>query len=169
MSGLRNQTSDYVGRVEFVPTQWLDFNYGFRLDHSTLSPQRQDARLSFGAPVFRPYMRYISAYETQTTGPVTNVEQATLGEDSVLSKYWHLHAEHTQAFSPQPGPRTSTVALNYIDECFVFGFTISHDDTNRLDVSSGTSAVFHLYLKSLGGIETDSTKSTFTNEFQQKQ
>ncbi len=42
-SGLRDHASDYVGRMDFLPTEWLNANYGFRLDHSTFTPQSQDA------------------------------------------------------------------------------------------------------------------------------
>jgi LPS-assembly protein len=168
LSGLRDQSSDYVGRIEFVPTSWLDLNYGARLDHSTLAPQRQDARVSFGTPVFRPYMRYISAQQTQTTGVLANVEEAIIGADAHFAKYWYLHGEHTQAFSPQPGPRTSIISASYMDECFILGVTVSHNDTNRADISSGTSAVFHILLKNLGGIKSDSfTGTNFPAEFRQ--
>ncbi len=168
LSGLRDKVSDYVGRVDFSPASWMDLNYGFRLDHDTLAAQRQDALLSVGAPVFRPYIRYISAYQTETTGTVANVEQATIGFDSRFAKYWLLHGDHTRSFKPQPGPRSSALTFGYIDECLVFGVTVSHNDTERADLSAGTSAVFHLYLKNLGGVHTDSfTDAQFPAEFRQ--
>ncbi len=36
-SGLRDNTSDYVGRIDFVPAEWISLNYGARLDHATFS------------------------------------------------------------------------------------------------------------------------------------
>ena len=78
-SGLHDNTSDYVGRIDFVPAPWIDLNYGTRLDHTTFNPERQDARLSAGVPILRPFIRYISAYQTETTGLVDEVEEATVG------------------------------------------------------------------------------------------
>jgi len=134
-----------------------------------LAPQRQDARLSAGSSLFRPYLRYISARQTETTGLVDTVEQATLGFDSHFAKYWGVSGSHTQAFSPQPGPRTSTVSFSYTDECLIFGVEASRNDNEeRADISTGTSVVFHLMLKNFGGVKSDSfTGANFPAEFRQ--
>lgn len=179
-SGLRDHASDYVGRIDASPGQWLDMNYGFRLDQTTLSPQAQDAHLSFGDPVFRPFMEYISAYEVETPtgflepagigaiGTLQPIEEATIGFNSAFAKYWHLAGSHIQSFQPQPGPRYTNFSVNYVDECLIAGVEISHDDTNRVDISSGTSVVFHLILKNVGGIKTDSFNGIqFPAEFRQ--
>ncbi|HEU0117029.1 MAG TPA: LPS assembly protein LptD [Alphaproteobacteria bacterium] len=167
-SGLQDHESDWVGRIDFIPAKWLDANYGFRLDHRNFSPQRQDAVISAGAPVFRPYVQYVSAYQTETTGIVDQDKEATFGFSSLFAKYWTLSGAHTQAFAPQPGPRNSNISLSYADECFVFGITASHTDTNRVDISSGTSVMFHFFLKNLGGIHTDSpSKINYPAEFRQ--
>lgn len=168
-SGLGQRASDYVGRIDFSPAPWFDANYGFRLASSNLSPQRQDVTTSFGAPVFRPSIRYIQAYQTDpTTYLIDQVKQITFGFSSTFDKYWNLSGSHTQAFDPQPGPRISTVSLDYVDECLGYGMTLSRDDTNRLDISSGTSVTFHLFLKNLGGIGTDSASGIqFPAEFRQ--
>ena len=55
LSGLNSHASDYVGRVDFAPVRWFNANYGFRLAQSDFSPQRQDALVSVGAEIFRPY------------------------------------------------------------------------------------------------------------------
>ena len=159
----------YVGRVDFSPAQWLNANYGFRLAESNLSPQRQDALVSAGVPVFRPSVRYIQAYESNTTTNLTDqVRQITIGISSKFAKYWGITGSHVQAFDPQPGARNSGVALTYIDECFAFGVNLSRDNTSRMDVSSGTSVAFHFFLKDLGGLHTDSASSiNFPAEFRQ--
>jgi len=167
LSGLNSQASDFVGRIDFSPTKWLSANYGFRLSSQDLSPQRQDAYISAGVPIFSPSLRYIEAYENNTAaGTIGRVRQATLKVSSRFTKHWTISGAHTQAFDPQPGPRSSILALAYIDECFAFGVNLSHDSTKRLDISSGTSAAFHLYLKNLGGLHTDSSNGiAFPSEF----
>lgn len=167
-SGLRDNTSDYVGRIDFVPTTWIDLNYGARLDHTTFNPERQDARLSFGAPIMRPFVRYISAYQTETTGVVDEVREATTGFDSHFAKYYGFHVDYTQSFSPDPGPRSASMMLSYTDECFIMGITLEQTETNRVDLSSGTSVVFHFYLRNIGGVHTDaSSASNYATEFRQ--
>ena len=169
LSGLNAQASDYVGRVDFAPVDWFNANYGFRLAQGDLSPQRQDALVSFGAPIFRPSIRYIEAYETNpTTNLIDQVRQITFSFSSNFTKYWTLTGSHVQAFDPQPGPRSTGLALTYADECFAFGIDVNRNDLIRADVSSGTSVAFHLYLKNLGGMHTDSSSEvSFPAEFRQ--
>ena len=169
MSGLNTQASDYVGRIDFAPAPWFDANYGFRMAEKDFSPQRQDALVSFGAPVFRPSIRYIQAYTNNTTtNLVDQVRQITFGLSSKFSQYWTFSGTHVQAFDPQPGSRSSGVAVTYVDECFAFGVNLTRNDTIRADISSGTSVAFHFYLKNLGGLHTDSAGGiTFPAEFRQ--
>lgn len=168
-SGLRDHTSDYVGRIDLVPATWLDANYGARLDHRDFNPEEQDAKISVGAPIMRPFVRYISAYQADpTTGLIDQVEEMTGGFDSHFLKYWAIHTEYTQAFSPQPGMRDAVVMFSYTDECFILGITVQQTETNREDLSSGTSVMFHFYLRNLGGIHTDSSTATnFATQFRQ--
>ncbi len=163
MSGLRAHASDYVGRIDFSPAAWLNANYGFRLSRKDFAPQRQDAYISAGVPLFRPSARYIQAYTYDLP-----VRQITLGLTSTFAKYWTLSGTHVHAFDPQPGTRSNGIALSYLDECFAFGINMSQDFTNRLDISSGTSIAFHFYLKNLGGLHTDSISGiVFPAEFRQ--
>jgi LPS-assembly protein len=168
-SGIAGHASDYVGRIDLSPSKWMNANYGFRLSQKDLAPERQDAYLSVGAPVFRPSVRFIQAYQLDsTTNAYNQVRQITFGFSSAFAKYWALTGSHTQSFNPQPGPRDSSLALTYNDECFAFGINLTHDNTNRADISSGTSVAFHFYFKNLGGLHTDSGSGiSFPAEFRQ--
>jgi len=159
LSGLNNQMSDYVGRFDFVPNDWFNFNYGFRLDQSNLHPQSQDANIMIGTPIFRPSLRYINSYQTDTTGAIDKVHEITARISSSFMKYYTFTAAHTQAFTPDPGPRGTSATISYVDECFIYGVTANRTDTSRADISSGTSIVFHVFLKNLGGAHTDSYSS----------
>ncbi len=169
-SGLHQHQSDYVGRIEFVPDDWFTFDYGFRYDQQTLSSQRQDALISVGTPLFRPFVHYISGDITDTFGNVYNNKEVIGGFGSTFNKYYGLYVDHTQAFSPQPGPRSDDAILSYTDECYIFAITVSRNDLNRVDIASGTSVMFHMFLKNVGGVHTDSfapTHDAFPSQFRQ--
>lgn len=169
LTGLHDEISDYVGRVDFSPISWFNANYGFRLDHKDFNFKRQDAVMSVGNSLFRPTARYISGYVIDpTTGLLVNEEELNFGFSSNFIKYWTLSANHTQAFQPAPGPRGTSVSLNYVDECFIYGVTANENDTNRADLSSGISVVFHVFLKNLGGAHTDGVSTAqFAPQFRQ--
>lgn len=167
-SGLGGHASDYVGLVDFSPGEWLNVDYGFRFKQSDWSPQTQDVHLDFGAPIFRPSLRYLLAHQTTTDGTLGTIEEGIVGFSSTIFKYWTFSATHTQGFQPAPGPRATAGMISYQDECFIFGVEVLQDDTNRLDVRSGTSVMFHLFLKNIGGVHTDSfTGATFPAQFRQ--
>ena len=122
LSGLGNHASNYVGRINFVPAKWIDMNYGFSFDQKDFSPERQDARISVGAPIFRPNIRYIAVNQTETngvnqtptsdvteaedTGAIGNTQEMILGFDSpfrrLLDAERLLHAGFLAAAGPAP-------------------------------------------------------------------
>jgi len=168
-SGLEDKTSDYVGRIGITPDSWVDLNYGFRLNHVTLSPEREYALLSVGQPIFRPFARYSSGYSLGTNNTIENIDDATFGFDSHFAKYWLLHVDHTQGFDPDPGARSSNLTVSYTDECYIASITLNQNDTQQIGgINSGTSVFFHVFLRNLGGFNTDGTTSvSYPSQFRQ--
>ncbi|MCL2505820.1 MAG: LPS assembly protein LptD [Alphaproteobacteria bacterium] len=156
-SGLRNNLSSFVGRVNVAVAPWFNANYGFRISSRDFSLQRQDAFVSLGVPEFRPSLRYIQAYHwNAASNNYENIRQAVFGLNSNIYDYWHLGASHTQAFSPNPGPRTTAVRLYYLDECFASGIEFTKENTNRLDIKSGAGFVVFIKLRNIGGLSSGS-------------
>ena len=77
--------------------------------------------------------------------------------------------DHTQGFDPSPDARSTNVTLGYSDECYIFAVTVNENYTQQIGgINPGTSVMFHMFLKNLGGIHTDSaTTGTFPAEFRQ--
>ena len=155
-SGLRDQASDYVGRIDIVPGPWMDLNYGFLLKKNNLSPERQEVRGSAGVPEFRPFVNYLSIDQTLVNGVKTPLEEITAGFSSTVYKYYTFTVATDHAFRPDPGTRKLSLSADYRDECFSFGLTAQRDNTVRTDVSTGDSIIFHFYLRNIGGLQTDS-------------
>lgn len=155
-SGLREKFSDYVGRIDFAPTRWLDANYSFRLDQDDLSLTRQQLHTSVGSESFRPFINYLSL--KQSEGTVTTdeqVEEVSGGFTAKMTEYWSFSAAHKQAINPAPGPRSVSAKLYYQDECFKSGISVERTFTSRADVDSGFRVLFSFYLKNIGGVNED--------------
>lgn len=58
-SGLEDELSDIVGRVDVRPFELLDVGYRFRLDKSSLTFRRSDLTLGFGPPRLRFDIQYL--------------------------------------------------------------------------------------------------------------
>ncbi len=111
-------------------------------------------RSSAGVSLFRPFANYLAVRQTPASGVRENVEELTFGATSHFAKYYSLSAAHKRALQPDPGPRVTAIGLNYMDECFTFGIRGQRIHTDRQDVTSGDSVMFHFYLKNIGGLSS---------------
>lgn len=154
-SGLREQLSDYVGRIDYLPSDLVQMNYGFRLDQNDLSFTKQEANFAVGPDIFHPFANYLYVEQyNSSTLQNEKLEEATFGAKSKFAKFWSISLSHTQAYQPAPGPRSTNATLMYQDECFTTGVTAKRDYTSRLDISAGSSIMFQFYLKNIGGLST---------------
>ena len=153
-SGLNTSFSDFVGRFDLWASRWFNMGYGIRVDSSSLGFQREEIQASGGVPEFRPNINYVLnkglASATNPTGPV---EEATFGFGSLIATYWSFTAAQVLAFQPNPGPRSTTFALNYKDECFLAGVTYSRNDLQVGGLNKGDTLMFHFNLKNVGGFQ----------------
>ncbi|MFA6279701.1 MAG: LPS assembly protein LptD [Bdellovibrionales bacterium] len=155
-SGLTEQLSDYVGRLDIAPNSYFNINYGFRLDQKDLTFSKQEVRASAGPNLFRPSVHYLSVNQPNTATITNNrMEEVTYSLSSAFAKYWSLTSNHTQAINPAPGPRSTGFGLIYEDECFRTGVTASRNYTERVDVEAGRTILFQFYLRNIGGFTTN--------------
>lgn len=155
-SGLRDKFSDFVGHIDFSPAEWLNMSYGFRLNQKDLSITRQELQASLGVPKFMSKVQYLSLKQSEGSSTVDQrIQEATMNLSSNFAKYWSASASHKRAFAPMPGPRNTSFNLTYQDECFRSNLSISRDYTNQVDVDPGMSILLTVYLKNIGGVNTD--------------
>lgn len=155
-SGMRENFSDYVGRIDFSPIKWFDANYSFRLNQEDMALTRQQLQASAGADVFRPYVNYLSLKQSEETVTTDQqIEEIAGGFQSKFAQFWTLSASHKQAIAPDPGPRSTMGSLMYQDECFKSGFSVERTYTSRADLASGMKFLFSFYLKNLGGVNAN--------------
>ena len=163
-SGLEDSVSDYVGRLDLQPAEWLDVNYGFRIDHDTLRPRRHSLNASAGVPLLRLSTSYTYVDQTTSRTAVTRdrVEQASFGVSSQFTDYWSIGVSHTQAMEPQPGPRSSLAVLSYADECLVFQTIARRDYTvSTTGEQDGNTIFFRLVFKNVGEFKSPGLNASF--------
>ncbi|HYD30786.1 MAG TPA: LPS assembly protein LptD [Azospirillaceae bacterium] len=157
-SGLEDNFSDYVGRLQVTPGEWVDASYAFRLDKDTFEPRKHEVAANIGAPALRMHGNYVYLNQNTNTDAATlnnlpiEREYAILGASSSVAQYWTVTAAHSQALAPEPGPRASALLLTYQDECFTFQAIGQRDYTKTPGVESGTTIYFRLVFKNLGEV-----------------
>lgn len=152
-SGLNRKWSDYVGRLNIQPADWLRLNYGFRLDRD-FSPQRTEVFSSAGPAAFRPYLNYVSAVQDDLANDKSSVSELNYGANSVLYKYYKLGVSQVRALEPEAGLRSTGGYIGYADECFNITFNYTRDETTRPDVDPGQTVYLSVQFKNFGGFET---------------
>mgnify|MGYP001285305274 CR=1 FL=1 len=168
-SGLRDKKSDYVGHLDFQPVSWINANYAFRLREKDLHPRRSEANVYLGESWFRPYAQYLSVEGVDSSNNAATISEITYGFTSQLSQYWSIAAHQTRALRLDPGPRTTSAALTYKDECATIGLIVNHDQISRTDVNKGTSFVLAVYLRNLGGVKANGSSDFVSNTDTPKQ
>ena len=151
-TGLDRQRSDYVSRIDLAPAPWLYVNYRGNYDSSSLEPRRETVSAAAGVPKLMVSSGY--HYDRDAADPVTQLlhreEYVTLGASSQLSRYWSASVGHSQAVAPDPGPRNSSFALTYADECMVFQALTNLDFTSVAGSGPSQSVYFRVVFKNLG-------------------
>lgn len=162
-SGLREKLSDYVGQIDVQPAPWFGANYGFQLNEETFQPRRSEANLFAGEPWLRPFVNYLSV-DSDTAGQIgSTIAELTYGFSSNFTRYWTFTTYQRRALKTDPGPRTTGMALAYQDECATISLSGSKDQISRPDLNSGTSFMLSVYLRNLGGVQTDALSTLGNN------
>ncbi len=74
-SGLEDEVSDIVGRVDLRPAELLDIGYRFRVDKSSLDLRRSDLTLAFGPPRLRFDIQYLRLAKEEEEAAVDDLER----------------------------------------------------------------------------------------------
>ncbi len=157
-SGLSGRFSDYVGRVLYRPSDFLDLSYRFRLDQDNFSPERSEVSAAVGNDFFQLGANYIFIKQTDPTTPeFGDREELYAFFDTRLSRYWRLTGTHREDLSPGGGSIRSSIGIIYEDECFVFGLDIADDNTEDRDFQSGFSVILRFTLKTIGEVRLTSS------------
>ena len=163
-SGLEDQRSDYVGRFDLRPADWLDLNYGFRFDQDTLEARRHSVNLAAGVPLLRVFGTYTYIDQTQNRYAIQKdiVEQASIAAISQISTNWSISVAHLQAMRPQPGARSSAATLRYQDECLIFDAIAQRDYTTTVaGQTDGNTIFFRFVFKNIGEFRTPGFGTSF--------
>ncbi|SIS72326.1 LPS-assembly protein LptD [Insolitispirillum peregrinum] len=159
LSGLSEEFSDYVGRVQVRPTSNFDVLYRFRFDKDSLEARRNEVGLRVGPPT----LRFSSTYDMLdskplTTGSEREQEQLKVGLSSQVSRYWRLGLETYHDLGENGGPLRVTGTARYDDECFTMDLSAGRDYTYDRDYEDGYRIGLRVTFKTLGEVQTSASQ-----------
>jgi LPS-assembly protein len=150
-SGMEQDLSDVVGRIDLQPTNWLDLLYRFRYDAATLSPRHNEVGLTVGIPEINATLTYAQ---------IDNIESSNLGKRqevfgtiaAKVSDYWSVNFKARDDIENNV-LRYIGGGVAYEDECILLRAAITHSNVEDEEVKSGTSFMFTIGFKNLGAVD----------------
>ena len=134
------------------PFSWLNLNYRFRLDQSTLKPRVSEAGGAIGPAIAKLAADYVFL-DKEATFDHKKINQIMMSLSSQVTKYWTLIAKTRQNLvnkNDGGGPLMRGIGAIYRDDCFGLGFTVERQYYRDRDVRPNTTFLVTLFLKNVG-------------------
>jgi LPS-assembly protein len=151
-TGLENQRSDWVGRVEVSPNEYVNAFYRFSVEADELLANRNEFGLAVGGAGLRLTGNY--AFSRDNLSPsATAIEQLGIGVESQFSEHWSGSANTVRDLRTDGGSLSHGARLVYEDECFIFDGTFVRSYLRSTDIQEEDSILLRLTFKTLGEVE----------------
>lgn len=159
-TGLDENFSDIVGRVEISPTRYVNALYRFRLDKDSFSPRRNEVQAALGVPALRINVNYLSI-DQQNLSDVLDPEdefrdreEIRFGFTSQITDRWRFGANTRRDLTSGGGSLRHGAFLTYEDDCFHFQVDYSRTFTRDRDIRPSDTILFRIVFKTLGEVAT---------------
>ena len=156
-SGLEDNFSDIVARMDVSPGPHLKASYRTRLSVDNLSPNRNEFALSAGIPAFRLSSNYVFL-DNQTDSEFSGREELTMSANSQMDRFWSSGFNATRDMDAGE-MRTAGMFLTYEDECVVLTTRLNRTFFEDRDLEPTDSITFNLILKTIGEVNTSASLS----------
>jgi len=149
-SGLEDNFSDIVGRVQASPGPMLNVFYRTRLNKDNLEARRNELDVSVGTPALRLNTRY-AYFDRQEDSEFAGREEISGSLSSQITDTWRSSLSATRDLA-EGDFRSMKLNLTYEDECFLFSTTINRTFFQNQDLQPENSMIFRFLFKTLGEV-----------------
>jgi LPS-assembly protein len=152
-SGVEDNLSDIVGRVEIKPTYKLGLRYRFRFDKNDFSTRRNELDLQIGPPAIHLNLGYTLIDTGAQTDEFGEREELNWTLNSRLSRYWSAFGgqriDLVQNLTLQ-----SRIGLVYADECCYIQAVFERSEFSDREIEPEDSFFVNVVFKYLGGVSS---------------
>ncbi|GGF25245.1 LPS-assembly protein LptD [Aliidongia dinghuensis] len=151
-TGINRQNSDYVGRLSYSPSGFIDASYRFRFDREDLRPEHQELGVNFGPSWLRMSTSYLQLGDNPRDGE-SRRQELSVNLNYVYDQYWTFSARATRELSGDNVNQVSSgFAAQYQDECLTVIASLTQTGVRDRDIKPGTTLLFQFVFKNLGEI-----------------
>jgi LPS-assembly protein len=156
-SGLEDNFSDVVARINVNPGKHLDVSYRTRFSHDSLAPNRNEISLKTGVPALTVNANYVFL-DHQTDSEFTGREELNYSINSKINRFWRAGFSGVRDMAANEF-RSAGLQLIYEDECVTLTTNATRTFFEDRDIEPTDSITFRLLLKTLGEVNTGFSQS----------
>ena len=153
-TGLDENFSHIIGRVQISPGPLLDIFYRFRVDNENWSPKRNEVTARIGPPALNVSTTYLFIDQQGLNEEFTGRQEVRATLNSRITPRWSFAASTRRDLEPGGGSLNNRIGLDYEDECIAFGASLTRTFTQDRDVRPSDTFFFQIRFKHLGGVGT---------------
>ena len=144
--------SDYVGRINAEPNEYLDLNYRFRLDRKSLDAKYSELGAGVGPSFLRGYVSYIFLQgNTYYNKLYSERKELYTSISSDLSQFWSVSIYNLQDLTANSrGSLEHGGNLIYEDECLKWVTNVKKYNSSNPDLKNSYEFGITFYLKTIG-------------------
>ena len=155
-TGLENNFSDYVARVQVSPGPHLNLLYRTRLDKDTLDFKRNEAGVAGIAGWFKYNVDYVF-FDHQKDSEFLGRRELSYSMGAQLTDTWSANLGGVRDLTANGDQRSMNLGAIYEDECFQFDTTLSRTFYLDREIKPTDTILFRLVFKTLGEVTSDVT------------
>jgi LPS-assembly protein len=138
-TGLEDNFSDIVARLDIRPGPYLDLSERIRLDKENYNLNRHEVTLDVGPTDYRFRVGYVSLSRDETTNEFDNREEIYLAGRVKLAEYWSLFGSYRRDLTDGGRSLSAEAGVRYLDECFDVIFTVGRRYTRDRELEPSTN------------------------------
>jgi LPS-assembly protein len=163
-TGLAGKFSDFVGRTSLRIGNRIDLVHRFRIDKNKIAIRRNEIDAIFSGNTWSASLGYSRLNRNIGIEDLEDREEVRVAGRAKIAKYWALVGSSIVDLTARAPTNALTlnssnfnfirnsVGIEYEDECLLFGLSWRRNYTQDRDFQRGSTVIFRLVLKSLGGV-----------------
>ncbi|MFC1673764.1 LPS-assembly protein LptD [Pseudomonadota bacterium] len=155
-SGLEDNFSDYVAKVQVSPGDHLNVLYRTRLDKNSLDFRRNELAMNGNYSVFN-YAADFVFFDHQQGSEYLGRKELNYSVGSKLTEFWSTNFSGVRDMSRDGGQRSMRLGFIYDDECLQFDTSLSRTFYQDREVKPTDAIMFRVVFKTLGEVTSDVT------------
>ncbi|MEQ9144533.1 MAG: LPS-assembly protein LptD [Parvibaculaceae bacterium] len=150
-SGLRDQESDFVGRISLTPSANFSLDHRFRLDKDDLTFRRNEVDAAATIGRVSAGLGY-AFFDQSLSAALGEREEVTAYGTYRFTDYWRIYGSTRRDIE---GRQTlqNNIGIGYADECLSASLAFNQNFTRDRDIEPENSLMFTINLKHLGGTQ----------------